>query len=96
VGGALEVGAKVSYIPIAPARKGPWFLCWYDDSPKHTLAQKAHEAAQAYRDRFGAAPTLARVNPGDVPETFQASDYPCPVELVSTVQRNTVWIGREE
>ena len=72
------------------------FLMWYDDSPKHTLAQKVADAHQTYLARFGTAPTLVRINPADVSETFQASACPCPIELAPTVLRNTVWIGQEE
>lgn len=83
-------------IPIAtvPTRTGPWYMAWYDDNVKHTLAQKVREACEAYQTRYGAAPTLALVCPGDLAEPL--ADALVTVQAAPNVQRNTVWIGREE
>lgn len=70
------------------------YLAWYDDSPKHALAQKIAEACEAYLARHGLAPTLALVCPGDMPEPL--ADAPVTIRPASNIRPNTVWIGREE
>lgn len=71
---------------------GTPFLMWYDDSPKHTLAQKIAAACEAYQQWFGVAPTLVLVSPDDGPVP--------PGGLVTTrqasnIRRNTVWAGQD-
>jgi hypothetical protein len=38
------------------------FLNWYDDSPKHTPADKIADAIAAYVLRYGVRPTVVLVN----------------------------------
>jgi hypothetical protein len=65
------------------------FLMWYDDNPKLTVAMKIEDAIGAYRSRFsGTAPTLVLVNEEDVTEVAGVQ-----VRGVTTVRRNTVWVG---
>jgi hypothetical protein len=65
------------------------FLMWYDDNPKLTVARKIEDAMGAYRNRFsGTAPTLVLVNEEDVTEVAGVQ-----VRGVTTVRRNTVWVG---
>jgi hypothetical protein len=67
------------------------FLMWYDDNPKLPVAQKIEDAIGVYRSRFsGVAPTLVLVNEEDVTEVVGVE-----VRGVTTVRRNTVWVGRE-
>jgi hypothetical protein len=67
------------------------FLMWYDDNPKLTVAMKIEDAIGAYRNRFrGTAPTLVLVNEADVIEVAGVQ-----VRGVTTVRRNTVWVGRD-
>lgn len=70
------------------------YLAWYDDNPKHTLAQKIREACEAYQARNGLVPTLALVCPGDLAASL--ADALVTIQPAPTVLRNTVWIGREE
>jgi hypothetical protein len=64
------------------------FLMWYDDNPKLTVAKKIEDAIGAYRHRFSIAPTLVLVNEEDVTEVVGVQ-----VRGVTTVRRNTVWVG---
>lgn len=70
------------------------FLMWYDDSPKHTLAQKIAEACEAFQERNGLAPTVALVCPGDLAEPL--ADALVTIRPAANIRPNTVWVGREE
>jgi hypothetical protein len=63
---------------------------WYDDNPKLTVAHKIEDAIAAYAGRLGAKATLVLVNEEDLTE------YPgVQVRAVTTVRRNTYWVGQE-
>ncbi|MEI8308629.1 MAG: hypothetical protein WCF99_16335 [Chloroflexales bacterium] len=64
------------------------FLMWYDDNPKLTVAMKIEDAMGAYRNRFRTVPTLVLVNEEDVVDVVGVE-----VRGVTTVRRNTVWVG---
>ncbi|WP_238613392.1 hypothetical protein [Candidatus Oscillochloris fontis] len=67
----------------------PPFLMWYDDNPKLTVAHKIEDAIGAYRNRFPkTAPTLVLVNEAEVIEVAGIE-----VRGMTTVHRNTVWVG---
>lgn len=71
--------------------KSPPFLMWYDDNPKLSVAHKIDEAIEAYADRLGVRPTLVLVNEAEL------TDHPgVAVRAVTTVRRNTYWVGQEE
>jgi hypothetical protein len=64
---------------------------WYDDNPKVTVSQKIAEAIEAYTSRFrGTTPNLVLVNEADV-----VSVDGIEVRGVSTIRRNTIWVGHE-
>jgi hypothetical protein len=72
--------------------KSPPFLMWYDDNPKLPLAQKIADAMAAYSHRWpGIKPTLVLVNEQDVTEVAGVC-----VRGVTTVTRNTIWVGQEQ
>lgn len=73
--------------------KTPPYLIWQDDHPKHTLAQKITDAITAHTARFGQAPTVALINPADLPASVL--DIPITVRVTQTVGRSTVWVGVE-
>jgi hypothetical protein len=72
------------------------YLMWHDDNPKHALTKKIADGCEAYRSRFGVAPTLALISPEDGPVP---SDAPVAVQIASgnagVVRKNIVWIGME-
>jgi hypothetical protein len=71
--------------------KSPPFLMWYDDNPKLTMAHKIEDAIAAYSDRWpGVRPTLILVNEDEVTEFAGVQ-----VRGVTTVRRNTVWVGQD-
>jgi hypothetical protein len=69
------------------------YLMWWDDSPKHTLAQKVADAAAVYRERFGVAPNTALINEVDLPASV--ADIPQAVRVTATIRPNMVWVGVE-
>lgn len=71
--------------------KSPPFLMWYDDNPKLSVAHKIEEAIEAYADRLGVRPTLVLVNEAELTEHPGVA-----VRAVTTVRRNTYWVGQEE
>jgi hypothetical protein len=71
--------------------KSPPFLMWYDDNPKLPLAKKIEEAIEAYTHRWpNVRPTLVLVNEEEVTEYSGVQ-----VRGVTTVRRNTIWVGQE-
>lgn len=41
---------------------GSYFLMWYDDDKKRTVAKKVAKGAAVFKERFGVAPTKVGVN----------------------------------
>lgn len=71
--------------------KSPPFLMWYDDNPKLSVARKIEDAIAAYSDRFrGVKPTLVLMNEEEVTQIAGVI-----VRGVTTVRRNTYWVGQE-
>ncbi len=71
--------------------KSPPFLMWYDDNPKLSVVKKVEDAIAAYSDRFhGVKPTLVLMNEEEVTQIAGVV-----VRGVSTVRRNTYWVGQE-
>lgn len=64
------------------------YLCWFDDNPKKTQAQKIQEACAAYRAKFGAEPTEVLVSEGET-----VDGLPIPVRPVSYIRKSTIWVG---
>jgi hypothetical protein len=69
--------------------KTPPFLMWYDDNPKLPIANKIEEAIAAYAHRLGVQPSLILVNEAELTE-FPGVE----VRGVTTVGRNTIWVGQ--
>jgi hypothetical protein len=68
------------------------FLMWYDDNPKLTVAKKIEDAIGAYRHRWpSSTPTLVLVNEEEVTDVAGVE-----VRGVTTVRRNTVWVGLDQ
>lgn len=74
----------------------PVYMMWYDDRPKVTLATKIAEACEAYRQRFSVEPLAALINPDDLPQSFNPTDYPVAITIKSAISRNNIWIGQGE
>ncbi len=74
--------------------KQPLFLMWYDDNPKIAVGTKIAAAIAAYSTRFrGAVPNLVLMNDQ---ELSSAGALDIEVRGVTTVHRNTFWIGLQE
>ena len=69
------------------------YLMWYDDHPKHTLAHKIADACEVYQARFGVAPNVVLVSAS---EANIPADALIRVVPSATVQKNAIWVGREE
>ncbi len=69
-------------------------MLWFDDDAKRTLADKVARAAQHYRTKYGAAPTLCFVHPSLLPKE-NGSAVAGGVQLRSsrTVLLNHFWLG---
>ena len=67
------------------------FLMWYDDKPKTTINTKIADALARFYDRFGVAANVVLVPADSIPQPVEGLD----IRIVSTVGRNTVWVGRE-
>ena len=68
------------------------YLGWYDDNPKHTIAQKIADAIAAYRQRYGVLPNIALVSEAD---GATATVEGIGVRVERRVQRNNVQVGVE-
>jgi hypothetical protein len=67
---------------------------WYDDNPKVSVGTKIAAAVAAYRARFrGAAPNLVLMSDQEL-SSIDALDI--EVRGVSTIHRNTFWVGQQE
>lgn len=70
-------------------------LLWFDNDPKHNLADKVGQAAARYQARFGRRPTLCYLNACDfVSQTDEVNG----IRLRSTtyVRPHHLWIGVEQ
>ncbi len=65
-----------------------YYLVWYDESTKKSVAEKIQEAVAAYVARFATAPNLVLVNSAD-----QADVGGVLIRSERTVQPTTFWVG---
>lgn len=40
-------------------------MLWYDNNPKQPLSKKIERAAEYYQNKYGQAPNLCLINPGE-------------------------------
>lgn len=69
------------------------FLGWFDDNPKRATPDKVRDACEAYRARFGCAPTIVLMSADDCDA---AQDYGTPVRTEGYIRRNNFWVGRDQ
>lgn len=67
------------------------FLMWYDGNPKTTINVKIADALARFSDRFGVAANVALVPTDSIPQPVDGID----IRIVSTINKHTVWVGRE-
>lgn len=69
-------------------------LLWFDNDPKHNLADKVGQAAARYQARFGRRPTLCYLNDGDL---VGGTEEVNGIRLRPTtyVRPHHLWIGVE-
>ncbi|MFL5735626.1 MAG: hypothetical protein ACJ78Q_20915 [Chloroflexia bacterium] len=67
------------------------FLGWFDDTPKKSVVEKIKEAVERYMVKFGEAPNVCLVSPGEV-VTVDGVE----VKAVEYVRPNHFWVGRVE
>lgn len=67
------------------------YLWWYDDNPKRTPAEKIAAALDAYRARFGAAPTVVLTN-----EAERCAVEGVEVRSEGYIRKSNFWIGMVE
>lgn len=66
-------------------------LLWYDRDVKKPVVTKIDEAAERYREKFGAAPDTCHVNPRDI-----APHRALRIVANPLIQPNYVWIGQDD
>ena len=85
-------------------------LLWYDDNPKHNLAEKVGRAARRYRQKFGTPPDVCYVHPSALSDGQACLDGrqaggsngkvrkvgEVRVASLPSVLRHHFWVGREE
>jgi len=72
-------------------------LLWYDDDPKHSLAQKIARAAARYRQKHGEVPDVCFVHPSALGENGKMSKVgPVSVTARPSVLPHHFWIGVQD
>lgn len=69
------------------------FLAWFDDNPRTPIPARIAAAIEAYRARFGFAPTVALVNAAELPDTPTIAGV--AVRAAAYVRKDNYWIGCE-
>ena len=67
-------------------------LLWFDDDPGRAVADKVARAVQRYQQKYGHAPDVCYVHPGQVPER-ELSVGPVKVLSAQTVLPHHFWLG---
>ncbi len=72
-------------------------LLWYDDDPKKTLERKIGEAAERYRQRFGAQPNVCHVHGEKTEDRRQATIGNRQVAVIpnQAIRPHYFWVGLE-
>lgn len=72
-------------------------LLWFDNNPRHNLAEKIGPAARRYRQKFGTSPNICYVHAstlGGNGRTAQVGTV--RVTTSPTVLPHHLWIGQED
>jgi hypothetical protein len=70
-------------------------MLWFDNNPKTNLASKIKQAAEYYRQKYGAAPNLCFVHPSMLTEKETNEDR-ISVRAYRPVLPGYLWIGLAE
>ncbi len=71
-------------------------LLWFDDDPKHSLADKVRAASAHYQRRFGQTPTMCYVHPGALGKSDRQVVAGVEVAAGRAVLPNHLWLGVTE
>jgi hypothetical protein len=70
-------------------------MLWFDNDKARTLEEKVERAADYYKQKYGASPSVCYVHPTTLEEVdFKANGV--ELRTAPTVQPNHFWIGIEE
>ena len=70
-------------------------MLWFDNNPKTSLASKIKQAAEYYRQKYGATPNLCFVNPLMLTEK-ESDEGKISVRPYRPVLPGYLWIGLSE
>lgn len=70
-------------------------MLWFDNNPKTTLAAKIQQAADYYRRKYGAAPTLCFVHPSMLANNTVEDDK-IIIRAYRPILPGYLWIGLAE
>lgn len=70
-------------------------MLWFDNNPKTNLASKIKQAAEYYRQKYGAAPNLCFVHPSMLAEKM-AEEGKITIRTYRPVLPGYLWIGLAE
>ena len=68
-------------------------MLWFDDDGKRTLDEKVTRAAEHYRTKYGAAPTVCFVNPTMLPRNAPELAAGMQLRPARNIMVNHFWIG---
>ena len=71
-------------------------LLLYDDNPKTNLSEKIAQAAQRYRQKYGASPDVCYVHPSTLGSDSPKSVGDVRVASLRTVLLHHFWVGKVE
>ena len=72
------------------------YLMWYEDNKKTTVTQRVQGGIDAYKARYGCAPSVVLVGADDFTTLNAASVDGVPVDSRSFIRVNNYWIGLAE
>lgn len=74
------------------------YFVWYDDNPKKTVNAKIDEAVLRYKQKFGKAPSICKLNEKMQGEDVNLSENQVAgvkVQPAKNIPQNYFWIGNE-
>ncbi len=75
------------------------YFVWYDDNPKKAVNAKIDEAVLRYKQKFGTAPSVCKLNENMQPQGEAALNdgqvAGVKVETAKNIPQNYFWIGNE-
>lgn len=69
------------------------YLCWFQDDKRTTVAQRVHNAIEAYKARFSRAPSVVLMNTDELATLNAGAVDGIAVDGKAYIHSSNYWVG---